>query len=122
MEPINSQEIFDLIRNIKDPERAETLEELKVVRLENITVENNNINILFIPTVPHCSLAMLIGLFIRVKLSHCFPKRYKINIRVFPNSHNKENEVNKQIADKERVAAALENANILVLIQNAIYS
>ena len=117
---MQAQEIFGLIRGIKDPERVETLEELQVIRLENIAVENNCVSILFVPTVPHCSLAMLIALFIRVKLLRSLPKKYKVDIKIFPNSHKNEEEVNKQVADKERVAAALENPDILTLIENAL--
>lgn len=52
---------------IQDPEKAQTLEELEVVREELVTVKHVNgkneylISIEFVPTVPHCSLASLIG-------------------------------------------------------------
>merc|ERR1719322_986681 len=57
--------VYDLIRDIRDPEKPETLEELDVVREHGVTVKPLNqetcvIQIEFTPTVPHCSLATLI--------------------------------------------------------------
>ena len=57
---------IDLIRTIKDPEKPESLEELEVVSEDRIKVQpfDENtclIKIEFVPTVPHCSLATLIG-------------------------------------------------------------
>lgn len=59
--------IADLIRGIIDPEKPETLEELNVVSEEDVSVSRLNkdylIKVVFVPTVPHCSLASLIGKF-----------------------------------------------------------
>ena len=58
----------DLIRDIRDPEKPETLEELEVVNESGVQVQALRdasstflIHIEFVPTVPHCSLATLIG-------------------------------------------------------------
>ncbi len=67
----------DVIRNIRDPEKPETLEELDVVYEHGVKVRDLNesgvdardvdqppqllASIEFTPTVPHCSLATLIG-------------------------------------------------------------
>ncbi|KAE8023325.1 hypothetical protein FH972_009034 [Carpinus fangiana] len=40
----------------------------------------------------------------------------KVDIRVAPGSHASEAAVNKQLNDKERVAAALENPNLLDMV------
>ena len=49
----------------QDPEHPYTLEQLKVVQPELITVHDGHevcwIQIQYMPTVPHCSLATLIG-------------------------------------------------------------
>jgi hypothetical protein len=37
-DPFDSQEIFDLIRSINDPEHPYTLEQLQVVKLEDVKV------------------------------------------------------------------------------------
>ncbi|XP_030750079.1 MIP18 family protein galla-2 isoform X2 [Sitophilus oryzae] len=118
----DEREIFDLIRNINDPEHPLTLEELHVVRQNLISVENdkNNVFINFTPTIPHCSMATLIGLSIRVKLLRCLPPRFKVKVEVTPGTHNAEHQVNKQLADKERVAAALENSHLIKVINQCI--
>ncbi|CAI5473393.1 unnamed protein product, partial [Closterium sp. Naga37s-1] len=74
----------------------------------------------FTPTVQHCSMATLIGLSIRVKLMRCLPRRFKVDIRLSPGSHASEAEVNKQLNDKERVAAALENPNLSDMVDRCL--
>jgi len=115
-------EVFDLIRNINDPEHPHTLEQLNVARYENIIVDNdhNHVNICFTPTIPHCSMATLIGLCIRVKLLRSLPSRFKVDIKITPGTHASESAVNKQLNDKERVAAALENAQLLEVVNRCI--
>jgi hypothetical protein len=49
----------------------------------------------------------------RLKLSRVVPRRIKIDITVSPGSHSSEAAVNKQLNDKERVAAAMENPNLV---------
>lgn len=65
-------------------------------------------------------MATLIGLCIRVKLLRALPPRFKVNVRVSPGSHSSEAAVNKQLADKERVAAALENTQLLEVVNRCI--
>lgn len=119
---IDAREIFDLIRNIKDPEHPLTLEELNVVDEEHIEVLDNRskVTVEFTPTITHCSLATLIGLAIQVKLIRCLPERFKIDVRIAKGTHSTEEAVNKQLADKERVAAALENPHLLEVVNQCI--
>ncbi|KAI0031704.1 hypothetical protein K488DRAFT_78919 [Vararia minispora EC-137] len=119
-EPIDGDEVFDLIRSISDPEhRSLTLEQLAVVSAPQITVtdQRNHIMVEFTPTVPHCGMSTLIGLSIRVRLMRSLPARFKVDIRVKPGSHNSEHGVNKQLNDKERVAAALENPALVEALE-----
>ncbi|KAK4877271.1 hypothetical protein RN001_009777 [Aquatica leii] len=118
----DSREVFDLIRSINDPEHPLTLEELHVVENSLITVDNKNniVKVLYTPTIPHCSMATLIGLSIRVKLLRCLPPRFKVNVEITPGTHASEHSVNKQLADKERVAAALENTHLIKVINQCI--
>lgn len=58
--------VLDVIRSIRDPEKPNTLEELDVVTEQCVEVQELGddeylIIIRFSPTVPHCSLATLIG-------------------------------------------------------------
>ncbi|URE03738.1 hypothetical protein MUK42_31375 [Musa troglodytarum] len=48
------------------------------------------------------------------------PSRYKVDIRVAPGTHATEAAVNKQLNDKERVAAALENPNLMYMIDRCL--
>jgi metal-sulfur cluster biosynthetic enzyme len=107
--------LSDLIRKINDPEHPLTLEQLNVTKHELIKVDNDEsyIQIHFTPTIPHCSMATLIGLCIRVKLLRSLPGRFKVDIHITPGTHASEAAVNKQLNDKERVAAALENNSLL---------
>ena len=114
-EPIDQQEIFgercnsqewwsrphayhchplDLIRSITDPEHPLTLEQLAVVNAEHITITHGSrpsVKVVFTPTIPHCSMATLIGLCIRVRLLRSLPDRFKVDIRVKEGSHESEN-------------------------------
>jgi len=119
---LEAEDIYDLISTIRDPEHPYTLEELSVVSEELINLDQTNktLDICFTPTVPHCSLSTLIGLMMRVKLMTYIPKSLKVSIRVTPGSHDQEAEINKQLNDKERVAAALENPNLMEVVQSNI--
>ncbi|XP_072963317.1 protein AE7 [Typha angustifolia] len=121
-ELIDQLEIFDHIRDIKDPEHPYSLEELKVVTEDSVELNNkqNHVRVIFTPTVEHCSMATVIGLCIRVKLLRSLPSRYKVDIKVAPGTHATEAAVNKQLNDKERVAAALENPNLLEMVEECL--
>ncbi|CDR88133.1 uncharacterized protein SPSC_03719 [Sporisorium scitamineum] len=129
-EQIDSQEIYDLIRSITDPEHPLTLEQLAVVNASHITVSHGDeaanklphVLLEFTPTIPHCSMATLIGLSLRVRLLRALPNRFKVDIRVRPGTHQSENAVNKQLNDKERVAAALENSHLFSVVQGCLAS
>lgn len=121
---IDAQEIFDLIATILDPEHPLTLAQLAVVNLPDISVTHgankktdmSEVLIKITPTITHCSLATLIGLGIRVRLERSLPPRFRIRILIKEGTHQSENQVNKQLNDKERVAAACENDQLLTVI------
>lgn len=120
--------IYDIIKTIQDPEKPNNLEELNVVDENLVHVypfgtsgDKFVANIEFVPTIQHCSLAPLIGLCIRTKLERCLPSTtVKVDIFVKQGSHSTVDEINKQINDKERVAAALENPNLLETVEMCI--
>jgi hypothetical protein len=72
--------------------------------------------IAFSPTVPHCSMATLIGLALTVRLRSSLPRRFKVGVTIAPGAHSDEAAINKQLADKERVAAALENPGLREMV------
>ncbi|XP_078367404.1 cytosolic iron-sulfur assembly component 2B-like [Oculina patagonica] len=122
VDKIDEREVFDLIRSINDPEHPLTLEQLNVVEQSLVEVDdtNNYVKIQFTPTIPHCSMATLIGLAIRVQLLRSLPDRFKVDISITPGTHASEDAVNKQLADKERVAAALENTHLLEVVNQCL--
>ena len=69
-----------MIRFINDPEHPLTLEQLNVVEEKNIEVNDvgSTLRVYFTPTIPHCSMATLIGLSIRVLLLRSLPARFKV--------------------------------------------
>uniref|UniRef100_A0A673H5H6 Cytosolic iron-sulfur assembly component 2B n=1 Tax=Sinocyclocheilus rhinocerous TaxID=307959 RepID=A0A673H5H6_9TELE len=119
-DPIDDREIFDIFsKSINDPEHPLSLEELNVVEqmLINVNDEESTVSVEFTPTIPHCSMATLIGLSIKVKLLRSLPDRFKV-ILVSSQTHL----INKQLADKERVAAALENSQLLEVVNQCLSS
>uniref|UniRef100_A0A7S2AZ41 MIP18 family-like domain-containing protein n=1 Tax=Pycnococcus provasolii TaxID=41880 RepID=A0A7S2AZ41_9CHLO len=119
----SSADVFELLRTIVDPEHPHTLEELGVVKEEDIVVTDvsstrkHSVNVHFTPTVPHCSMATLIGLCIRVRLLREMPSTFKLDVAVAAGTHASEMAINKQLADKERVAAALENPGMMEMVE-----
>ncbi|CAG62310.1 uncharacterized protein GVI51_L12991 [Nakaseomyces glabratus] len=126
-DPVDEQEIYDLIAYIQDPEHPLTLAQLSIVNLQDIKVVDSGnpadiaeVLIKITPTITHCSLATLIGLGIRVRLERSLPPRFRITIMVKEGTHNSENQVNKQLNDKERVAAACENEQLLSVVSKML--
>ncbi|TGJ80485.1 hypothetical protein E0Z10_g8279 [Xylaria hypoxylon] len=125
IEPIDEQEIYDLISTISDPEHPLSLGQLAVVNLPDIYItpspsaaaaaDPNTLTQVLVkitPTITHCSLATVIGLGIRVRLEQALPPNYRVDVMIKEGTHSQDDQVNKQLADKERVAAALENATL----------
>lgn len=140
---INADTIFELIRDIKDPEHPNTLEDLNVVCKEDIIVDVINeenylkhlkskdcprndkllkmclpmkyIKVKFTPTIAYCSMASVIGLCIKVQLSK-YVKDCIIDVVIAGESHVAAIDLNKQLADKDRVFAAMENEGILDVV------
>ena len=115
--------LAEAIRDIRDPEHPNSLEELSVVDPDAITIEEGEdfgtVLVEVTPTVPHCSMAALIGLSLRARLqppgtfessaAAILPTKYKLDIQIADGTHVNAGELTKQLNDKERVAAALEN-------------
>ena len=134
--------IYEFIKDIKDPEKDCSIEELDLIHEDWINISVNSdrssyttIEVEWKPTTKNCSLAVNIGLSIRYKLEKeinllkvnlknskfKYDKtsfKYKLEIRLQKGSHNTEHEINKQLNDRERYCAALENPQLLKYIQN----
>jgi metal-sulfur cluster biosynthetic enzyme len=121
-EPIDPREVFDHVRAIADPEHPYSLEQLGVVSEGAIAVDDaaGAVALEFTPTVAHCSMATLIGLCLRVRLAQALPRRFKVDVTIAAGKHSQEDDVNRQLADKERVAAALENPGLRSLVAKCL--
>ena len=110
-EPIDADEVFELIRHLADPEHPLTLEQLHVVRAEHVTVDDaaNHVFVQFTPTIPHCSMATLIGLCLRTKLQRSLPPRFKVDVKIYPGTHSSEVE-SKSRGDASLCTAAPDRA------------
>ena len=106
-------------------------EDLIEVRYEEANGESiPHIKIHWVPTVPNCHLALTIALSIRVKLLKELKigeagladpiSRAKLQILVQPGKHDTAAEIDKQVNDKERVLAALENSHLRAAIDDLI--
>ncbi|ESL06544.1 hypothetical protein TRSC58_05780 [Trypanosoma rangeli SC58] len=133
-----AEDVFYEISTIRDPEkRSCTLAELGVVAPDRCSVEYGKyygnsfvrdegesvsdarapkriavVTVVLKPTVVHCSLMAIICLCVYARLKETLPTPecdWKIDIRLVDGSHLQQRELEKQILDKERVAAALEN-------------
>lgn len=129
-EEIDEQEIYDLIATMSDPEHPITLGSLAVVSLPDIAIKPTmpnrpssslrTVTVLITPTIQHCSLATVIGLGVRVRLEESLPARFRVDVRIKEGTHSTADEVNKQLADKERVAAALWNPTLQSFIKKML--
>lgn len=127
-EEVDEQEVYDLISSISDPEHPNSLASLAVVNLPDITIipppsprsRISTVRVLLTPTTAHCSLGTVIGLAVRVRLEQALPPRFRIDVRLKEGTHTTGDAVNKQLADKERVAAAMENGTLVGVIRNML--
>ena len=112
---IDIYEIFDLIRNINDPEHPYNLEELNIISLDDIIVDNINriITVYFTPTIENCGFASLIGLSIKKKLLNFISPKYNIDVLIKEQKNESDKNLNKQMNDKERLEASNLNKNIV---------
>ncbi|KAH6638457.1 hypothetical protein C7974DRAFT_391642 [Boeremia exigua] len=128
VEAIDEQEIYDLISTISDPEHPLSLGSLAVVNLPDIHIQppvspRSSISTVLVeitPTITHCSLATVIGLGVRVRLEQALPPRFRIDVRIKKGTHSTDEAVNKQLGDKERVAAALENGTLMGVLRKML--
>lgn len=66
----------------------------------------------YCPSERTCINTTIIGLVIKVKLHRSLPANYKVDVLIGSGHNPNSKEINKQLNDKERVTAALENENL----------
>lgn len=124
--------VFEVLRDITDPEHPYTLEELSVISLKNIEIFKkeknqdsictkglpiNTVRIIFTPTVPHCSLVGIIALCIFYQL-YANISGFSYEVQIENDAHSQAEMYNKQFTDEERILAAFENESIMEIIKN----
>lgn len=98
-----TDEVYDIIRTIKDPEFPKTLEELDVVDPDDVSLKIDQlrkhviVEIVWTPTAPSCGFATNIALSIQIKLQRDFSERkwMKLEIKVKEGRHDKGSEIDK---------------------------
>ena len=127
-EEIDEQEVYDLISTISDPEHPLSLGSLGVVILDDIKIVQptsprsriSTVTVLLTPTTSACSLTTIIGLGVKVRLLQALPPRFRVDVRIKEGTSNTAGEVNKQLGDKERVAAAMENKQLINVVNTML--
>lgn len=127
-EEIDEQEVYDLISTISDPEHPLSLGSLGVVKLEDIKIvaptsprsRISTVTVLLTPTTTACSLTTIIGLGVKVRLLQALPPRFRVDVRIKEGTSRTADEVNKQLGDKERVAAAMENKSLINVVNTML--
>lgn len=127
-EEIDEQEVYDLISTISDPEHPLSLGSLGVVTLDDIAIvpptsprsRISTVRVLITPTTSACSLTTVIGLGVKVRLVNALPPRFRVDVRIKEGTSRTADEVNKQLGDKERVAAAMENRSLVNVVNNML--
>ena len=127
-EEIDEQEVYDLISTISDPEHPLSLGSLGVVKIDDISIlaptstrsRISTVTVLLTPTTSACSLTTVIGLGVKVRLLQALPPRFRIDVRIKEGTSQTADEVNKQLGDKERVAAAMENRNLINVVNTML--
>nr|CCC92993.1 conserved hypothetical protein [Trypanosoma congolense IL3000] len=146
--PFTAEDVFYELSTIRDPEHTNyTLADLNVVTLDRCFVEYREqpaptappcmddqnscearvrrtvvVKVVLKPTVPHCSLMEFICLCVYAKLKEVFPPKScpKIEITLVDASHIRQRELEKQVADKDRIVAAFEDAILLREVEKHI--
>ncbi|KAF2772101.1 hypothetical protein EJ03DRAFT_213112 [Teratosphaeria nubilosa] len=127
-EEIDEQEVYDLISTISDPEHPLSLGSLGVVKIEDIAIlpptsprsRISTVTVLITPTTSACSLTTVIGLGVKVRLVNALPPRFRVDVRIKEGTSRTADEVNKQLGDKERVAAAMENKSLVNVVNTML--
>ncbi|KAM7523066.1 hypothetical protein LguiA_012968 [Lonicera macranthoides] len=117
----------DVDEDIKDPEHPYSLEELKVISEEAVEVNDENSHMrMGLKRVVLRVILILVGCIGLAYVGkngitwNCFMCKKEVDIRVAPGTHATEAAVNKQLNDKERVAAALENPNLVDMVDECL--
>ena len=131
--------IISLLNEIKDPEFPYHISNLDILSIEKVLIQNFILNqniyitVIIAPTYKMCTLSSFIGLSIEnllynkaigKLLNDYFPQGWSWKYSTFipPKFHLKGSVISKQLNDKERISAAMENFSIRNIIKFSYYN
>jgi metal-sulfur cluster biosynthetic enzyme len=121
---IDSLEVYEHLRDVRDPEHPLTMEQLRIICPENVQVDDakGSVEVVFTPTTPTCSLPAHLGLCLREKLLRVLPTRFHSRLRVVvaPGTHTAAEAITRQLRDKERCLAVMEKDEVKKIIDRCI--
>jgi hypothetical protein len=87
-----------------------------------VDVKSKHIVVEFKPTYAKCSLSSLIGLSIRRRITDNFlvEPPWRLIVKVLDGTHELAADISKQLNDKERTAAAMENEDVSQVVTHCI--
>ena len=104
---MDTDAILSVLRRVLDPEHPISVVEMGLVKPEDVTIHDNHLQVQFAPTVPGCPMGAVIGIIIRKALEDAFPG-YRVEVRVKPGTHMREDACNNMINDEAQYQSALE--------------
>jgi hypothetical protein len=131
--------ILSQLNSIIDPEYPILIFDLEILKLESIIIKNKifsqlvSYEISFFPTYGQCKLAPLLGISIimsilkKSTLKKAFKqinKKWSLNFKIIltNENHSTGENITKQLNDRERLSAALENSSIRLSVLKCMKS
>jgi len=118
-------QIYEIIRTIRDPEHPYTLEQLDVVNEKEITIEEKHGKLyctIYWKPVNAGQYTVHVGMAILMKLQSQLKGLDKLKFTITMKGGNPKYKkmIDKQLNDKERLAAAKENETLITFIESLI--
>ncbi|MFX0168744.1 MAG: iron-sulfur cluster assembly protein [Candidatus Hodarchaeota archaeon] len=104
---MDTETILSVLRRVLDPEHPISVVEMGLVKAEDVIIDKDAIRVQFTPTVPGCPMGAVIGIIIRKALEDAFPTQ-KVQVRVKPGTHLREDTCNTLINDDTQYQSAIE--------------
>jgi metal-sulfur cluster biosynthetic enzyme len=104
---MDSEAVLSVLRRVLDPEHPINVVEMGLVKTEDILIRGSQLQVQFAPTVPGCPMGAVIGIIIRKALEDAFPDQ-RIQVRVKPGTHLREDACNNMINDDIQYQSAVE--------------
>jgi metal-sulfur cluster biosynthetic enzyme len=104
---MDKQTVITVLRRVLDPEHPINIVDMGLVRPEDVTITENEIQVEFKPTSPVCPMGAVIGMLIRKALEDASPG-VRVVVRLKPGSHLQEAACNGMISDDQQYQETIE--------------